>query len=85
MLWIGGVLSLALAVIAVIAVTTSGHSSGKGCVDVTIPYALGGQEIYKCGQAARSFCITAGRPGGYTGQAGDTIAEQCRKAGLAFG
>jgi hypothetical protein len=85
MVWIGGVVTLALAVVAVIAITTTGRSSGNGCVDVTIPYALGGQEIYKCGQAARSFCIGAGQPGGFTGSAGHLIAVQCRKAGLRFG
>jgi hypothetical protein len=85
MLWVGGALTLALAIVAVIAITTSGRSSGKGCVSVTIPYSLGGQEIYKCGQAARNFCVTSGRPGGFTGAAGQAVAVQCRKAGLHFG
>jgi hypothetical protein len=85
MLWIGGVLTIALAAVAVVAITTSGRSSGHGCVAVTIPYALGGQQINKCGQAARSFCTSAGEPGGFTGAAGQTIAAQCRKAGLSFG
>jgi hypothetical protein len=85
MLWVGGALTLALAIVAVIAITTSGRSSGKGCVSVTIPYSLGGQEIYKCGQAARNFCLTSGRPGGFTGAAGQAVAVQCRKAGLHFG
>jgi hypothetical protein len=85
MLWIGGVLTVALAVVAVIAITTSGKSSGNGCVAVTIQYSLGGQQIYKCGQSARSFCVSAGRPGGFTGADGLEVAVQCRKAGLAFG
>jgi hypothetical protein len=85
MLWIGGALTVALAAIAVIAITTSGRSSRNGCVSVTISYSLGGQEIYKCGQAARSFCVTSGRPGGFTGAAGQAVAVQCRKAGLHFG
>jgi hypothetical protein len=85
MLWIGGALTLALALVAVIAITTSGRSSGNGCVDVTIPYALGGQEFYKCGNAARTFCVSSGQPGGFTGTAGQAIAVQCRKAGLRFG
>lgn len=85
MLWTGGVLTLALAVVAVIAITTTGRSSGNGCVDVTIPYALGGQEIYKCGDAARSFCVSSGQPGGFDGSTGKLIAVQCRKAGLRFG
>jgi hypothetical protein len=85
MLWIGGALTLALALVAVIAITTSGRSSGHGCVDVTIPYALGGQEFYKCGQAAKNFCRSSGQPGGFTGSAGQSIAVQCRKAGFRFG
>jgi hypothetical protein len=85
MLWTGGALTLALAVVVVIAIATTGRSSGNGCVDVTIPYALGGQEIYKCGQAARGFCTSSGQPGGFTGSAGQLIAVQCRKAGLRFG
>jgi hypothetical protein len=85
MLWIGGLLTVALAIVAVIAITTSGKSSRNGCVAVTIPYSLGGQQIYKCGQAARSFCTSAGQPGGFTGTAGHVVAVQCRKAGLAFG
>jgi hypothetical protein len=85
MLRIGGLLTVALVALAVVAITTKGHSSGNGCVDVTIPYALGGNEIYKCGAAARQFCITSGQPGGFNGSAGRLIATQCRKAGLTFG
>jgi hypothetical protein len=85
MLWVGGALTVALVVIAVIAITTKGRSSGNGCVDVTIPYSLGGAEIYKCGHAAKTFCTTSGQPGGFSGSAGKLVAVQCRKAGLQFG
>ena len=85
MLWVGLVLTVALVAVAVIAFTANGRSSHAGCVDVTISGSLGASEIYKCGQAAKTFCITSGQPGGYTGQTGRTIATQCRKAGLRFG
>jgi hypothetical protein len=85
MLALGGALTTALVILAVIALTTTGHQTGNGCVDVTIPYALGGQEFYKCGNAARTFCVSSGKPGGFTGTAGQAIAVQCRKAGLRFG
>jgi hypothetical protein len=85
MLWTGGVMTAVLVVVAVIAITTTGHHSGNGCVDVTIPYSLGGDEIYKCGPAAKKFCSSSGQPGGFTGQPAHIIAAQCRKAGLVFG
>jgi hypothetical protein len=85
MLWIGGALTIALVVVAVIAITTKGHHSGNGCVDVTIPYSLGGNEVYKCGSAAKAFCVSSGQPGGFTGESGRVVATQCRKAGLEFG
>jgi hypothetical protein len=85
MLRIGVVLTVALVAVVVVALTSSGRSSGNGCVDVTIPYALGGAEIYKCGPAAKAFCTTSGQRGGFTGTAGQIVAIQCRKAGLRFG
>jgi hypothetical protein len=85
MLCVGGALTIALVVVAVIAITTTGRSSHNGCVDVTIQYSLGGNEVYKCGQAAKAFCRNSGLPGGFTGAVGREVAVQCRKAGLAFG
>lgn len=86
--WIlGFVLSTvaALAVVVVIAVLSAGHSTGNGCVDVNIPYSIGGQEIYRCGSAARKMCRSVGTPGGYTQAAGRAVATECRKAGLPVG
>ena len=34
---LGAVVTAAIVVVAVIAITTKGHSSGNGCVDVVIP------------------------------------------------
>ena len=86
--WIvGGVLSLVLALVVavVISVATAGPSSGNGCVNVALPNTLGGGEIYRCGEAARGLCATAGRQGGVTGATGVLLAGECRKAGIAAG
>jgi hypothetical protein len=84
---IGAVLAsaAALVVAVAIAITASGHSSGGGCVDVTVPYSIGGQEFYKCGAAARAMCDSVGAPGGFSGRAGGAVAAECRKAGLRVG
>ena len=76
---------MALIAAVVVALLTPGHTSGHGCVDVTIPYSIGGQELYRCGPAARRMCAAVGAPNGYTGSAGQAVAEQCRKAGLPVG
>jgi len=75
----------ALAAIVAVSIGSGGHVSANGCVDVTIPYSLGGQEIYECGARARALCDSVGSPGGYTGAAGRAVATQCRRAGLRAG
>ena len=74
-----------LTAIVIFAVSSGGHSSARGCVDVTIPYSLGGQEIYKCGAQARLLCASVGSPTGFTGAAGRAVAAECRKAGVPVG
>jgi hypothetical protein len=81
---VGGVVAALIAVV-VIALATAGHSSGGGCIDVTIPYSIGGQEFYKCGAAARTMCAQVGQPSGFSGPAGQAVATECRKAGLPVG
>ncbi len=86
--WIlGGVLSLLLVLVVAVAISfaTAGHRSANGCVDVALPYSTGGSEIYRCGPAARVMCSSAGVPGGYTGDSGRRVADECRKAGLKAG
>ena len=75
----------ALVLVVAISVLTAGHSSGNGCIDVTIPYAVGGVEYYHCGAAARESCRQVGAPGGYTGAVADAVSAACRKAGLPVG
>jgi hypothetical protein len=84
---IGGLLGTVAAIIVavVIAVASAGHHSANGCVDVTIPYSIGGQEFYKCGAAARAMCAQVGVPGGFSGAPARAVATECRKAGLAVG
>jgi hypothetical protein len=85
MVRIGAVLTVALVVVAVIAITAKGHSSGHGCVDIVIPYSTGGQELYKCGGAARALCAEVGVRGGFRGDTAQTLAQQCRIARVRVG
>jgi hypothetical protein len=80
---VGAVAAIVVAV--VISVAAGNHSTGNGCVDVNVPYATGGQEIYRCGAAARVMCSVAGTPAGYNGATGRAVAAECRKAGLPVG
>ncbi len=84
---LGGVLAVTAVLVLAVAVSFAigSHSSGNGCVEITIPSATGGQEIYRCGAGARALCMLAGTPGGYTGAAGRTVAVECRKAKLQVG
>ena len=84
---LGGVLGLlaALAVVLVISLSIAGPRSGKGCINVGLSYATGGQQVSRCGAGARAFCSNAGGPGGITGVTGRTVATACRKAGLPVG
>lgn len=75
----------ALTLVVVISVATAGHRSGNGCVDVTIPYSTGGQELYRCGAQARTMCSLVGSRQGFTGTLGRGMATECRKARLPVG
>jgi hypothetical protein len=86
--WIlGSVLAVvaALAVVVAISIGSSGRSTGNGCVDVTFPIAIGGQEIYQCGGRAHTLCASVGATAGLNAVEDRAIAEQCRKAGLKVG
>lgn len=84
---IRGVASVVAAILVVVVVSllSSGPSSSRGCIYVTIPAATGTSEIYDCGAAARSICSTVEGPGAYTRQAAQAIVMACRKAGLPVG
>ena len=81
---VGAVLGavVALAVAVGISIGTSGRTSRHGCIYVTIPAATGAEEVYRCGEQARSTCLSAGTPGAFSEAAARSIATQCRKAGL---
>ena len=84
---VGGVLGTiaVLAVVLVISLSSSSPSSKAGCIYATIPAATGAQQVNECGAAARSTCASAQTPGAYTPQAAQTLAAECRKAGLPVG
>ena len=75
----------ALAVVLVVAITTAGRSSARGCIYATIPGPVGAQEISQCGAEARATCQTALSVGTFTPQAARVIARECRRAGLPVG
>lgn len=76
-------LVLAAAIALVISFATPGQTTGNGCVDVTIPGAVGGTELHRCGGAARELCTSARMPGAYSDSAARAIIAECRKIGLA--
>jgi len=84
---ISGVLAtvVVLALVLVISFATSAPSSKSGCIYATIPAATGAQQVSECGAAARSTCTTVLTPGAFTAQAAETLASECRKAGLPVG
>jgi hypothetical protein len=75
----------ALIAVVVLSFVVSGHHTGGGCIDADVPYSIGGQEVYRCGAAARATCAAIGTPAGFTGAAGRTVATECRKVGLPVG
>src|SRR5437588_6477842 len=79
---LGGVLAVvaALAVVLVISFVSSGPISGHGCIYANIPGAVGAEQVHECGATARATCRTLNAA--YPPQAAQTIAAQCRKAGL---
>ena len=82
---VGGVLGVvaALAVVLVISFVSAGPSSGHGCIYATIPGSVGAQQVHECGATARATCQTVNAA--YPPQAAQTIAAECRKAGLSVG
>lgn len=84
---IGGALATVavVAIALVISFSTAGKSSGHGCIYATIPGAVGAQQISECGADAHHTCLTVRAPGVFTAESAQTIAVQCRKAGLPVG
>ena len=84
---IGGALASVaiLAIVLVISIGTAGKRSVHGCIYATIAGDVGAQEVYQCGSQARETCATVRSSGAFTPQAASTVANECRKAGLAVG
>jgi hypothetical protein len=84
---IAGVLGLvaALVVALVVSLGAGGHASAHGCIHVTIPGAVGAQQIDQCHGQARETCATARRPGSFTASSARIVAAACRRAGLPVG
>jgi hypothetical protein len=84
---VSAVLGTAVAVIVVLVISlgSSGRSSAHGCIYATIAGVLGAQEVYQCGADARATCASVRTPGAFGAQAAQTIAAECRKAGLPVG
>jgi hypothetical protein len=84
---VGGVLGAvaALALVLVISLVSAGPSSGHGCIYATVPAATGAEQVHQCGATARATCQSVNAPGAYAAQAAQTIAVECRKAGLPVG
>ncbi|MHB8657954.1 MAG: hypothetical protein ACYC91_08360 [Solirubrobacteraceae bacterium] len=85
---IGAVLGVtaALVLAAVFSFAAGRRHTGHGCVYIdNIAAFTGGQEIYDCGQVARQLCQSVGAPGGFRGEAGRSVATQCRIVHLPVG
>jgi hypothetical protein len=75
----------ALAIAVVISLSTSGHKSGHGCVDVAVAYSTGGSEIYRCGDAAKRRLHGPDGPAGRSAVPEGGAAGRGVGAGLAAG
>ena len=77
---------LAAGVVALgISFASGGHSSGHGCIDVTVPGATGGTEIYRCGAEARALCASAAVVGSQQPLLSQATIAACRKARIPTG
>lgn len=82
---LGVVLAATIAAV-VFALSLSPHAKHDGCIHVNLPYAAEGQgQFLECGESARTMCGAVGRPGGLTGITGQTVAAECRRAGVPIG
>jgi hypothetical protein len=81
---LGGITAVALAVVLILSLTHADRHSGRGCIAVSLAYAMGGTQTYACGSRARTLCSEVGHPG-LRGAAGADVARACRRAGLPVG
>lgn len=82
MLAFGAVLSVIVVALVVFSLTTHQKKSGHGCIDFNYMTMIGGAEMYRCGQPAKSMCLQPPlRANKDFGFQKDLVAA-CDKAGL---
>jgi hypothetical protein len=64
---------------------TVGERLRDGCLSVSFASATGAGTLSACGARARAECSALGTPGGYTGEPGRLIAQDCRSLHLPVG
>ena len=74
-----------LVALSVFALTRGTPAPARGCISITFPSSLGGQPLSACGAPARTMCAQVGVRGGYVGELGQLIGEQCRKQAIKVG
>jgi hypothetical protein len=83
-LWIGAVMALLVAGIAVAILLTTGGPTRLGCVDTYLPGVIGAQTFDECGADARRTCSTVKENEAQYGTVGQIIVEKaCRKGHLS--
>ena len=75
----------ALLVGVLIALASSGQSSARGCIHLTIPGPVGAQELDECGARARDICSTVRQSGAFNSVARNDVVAACRTARLPVG
>ncbi len=74
-----------LAVGVVVAVASTGPSSGNGCLHLTIPGQLARRRSTSAGAPPRTRAPAYGQPGTFSSLARQDVVAACRKAGLPLG
>jgi hypothetical protein len=62
----------------IVAIVTSGPSTGAGCIRVDLPSTMGGGTPELCGASAQSFCDS---PAAHSAPLNATALPKCREAG----
>jgi hypothetical protein len=77
-----GLLALVAIAATIVAIGSSGPSTGSGCIRVDLPSTMGAVSPELCGSTAREFCISRAAN---SEPLEHTALPRCREAGLATG